>query len=116
MKTISKLLLFVFVLCCSVVAQAASIVVTVTFKPGVGNPTTTEHFVEQKQADGSWIETIAKGTNTSVLSYTTTANYGDVITVRVRSRLPGVPASVSDPSNAPERTIKLNPPTDAKQS
>jgi flagellar basal body L-ring protein FlgH len=97
-------------------AQAASIVVTVSFTPGVGNPTTTEHFVEQKQPDGTWKETNASGANTSILSYTTTANYGDVITVRVRSRIPGNPDSTSLPSNDAVRTIRVVAPTNARQT
>lgn len=94
-------------------AQPTSIVVTVSFTPGVGNPTTTEHVVQEKNASGVWVDTIAKGANTNVLSYTRTATPGQRITVRVVSRLPGDAESSSEPSNEATAIAPLVAPANA---
>lgn len=112
MKLLTIISLFV-ALAVTGFAQPTSIVVTVNFTPGVGNPSTTEHVVQEKNASGVWVDTIAKGANTNILSYTRTATPGQRITVRVVSRLPGDLESTSEPSNEATAVAPLVGPANA---
>lgn len=115
MKTILSLIAAVLLVACVTKLSAVTATVTVRFDPGAGNPANVEHYVQRNTGTTAapvWTE-VVKGTTDPLIFTAPNVMPGTVITVRVKSRLPGIAGSDSAPTNEASAVIPLNAPTNA---